>query len=266
VASIERHLRPSLGAIPLATVSRQDVRRMLAIVEQRGPIIAAAMLRRTAAIFKWAMARDFAERDPTFGIPRDDFPVSAPRQRLLSDSELAAIWRAGLELGYPSGDLVRFMILSGCRNTEGREAAWREIDLRGADWVVPAERFKSKHPHLVPLTDTLRERLEVLPYRDRHLFLFSARQSGARPFVNMNKPKAKLDLLSGVEGWVWHDFRRALRTGLSRLRVPSEIAERVIGHTDTRLGKTYNLYDFRQEKLEALMAWDKHVATITAAH
>lgn len=259
---IDRHIRPHLGKLALATITKQDVRRMLATVETRGPIIANATLRRVRAIFRWGQYEDLVTVDPTFGIREPH--LQEPRQRTLTDAELSAIWRASLHLGYPAGSYTRFLILSGARRDEAREAHWREIDLLGGDWIVPAERFKSKRPHLLPLTATLTGMLVDMPYRDRGLYVFSARGAGARAYENLNKPKIKLETLSGVSDWTWHDLRRSLRSGLSRLGVAPHVAERVIGHADSRLGRTYDTHDYRAEKLEALTAWDRHVKAIVA--
>jgi hypothetical protein len=64
---------------------------------------------------------------------------------------------------------------------------------------------------------------------------------------------------------VFHDLRRSVRTGLSRLKIPPHIAEAVINHsTKTALQKTYDKHEFLDEKREALAAWGKHVAQLVA--
>jgi integrase len=55
--------------------------------------------------------------------------------------------------------------------------------------------------------------------------------------------------------WTFHDIRRTVRTGLSRLRVAPHVAEAVLGHAVLgRLEKTYNQWDFEPEKRAALGA------------
>lgn len=54
---------------------------------------------------------------------------------------------------------ARFVILTACRTTEMREAAWSEFDLVNRTWLVPAARIKAAKPHRVPLCD---EAVEIL--------------------------------------------------------------------------------------------------------
>ena len=56
--------------------------------------------------------------------------------------------------------------------------------------------------------------------------------------------------------WRWHDLRRTVRTGLTRLGVPREHAEASINHIGGRAGLvgTYERYDYAQEIIAALRA------------
>ncbi len=51
--------------------------------------------------------------------------------------------------------------------------------------------------------------------------------------------------LSEIEDWSPHDLRRTVRTGLSRLSCPAEIAEAVLGHSKRNQG-TYNLHAYKR--------------------
>ena len=95
-----------------------------------------------------------------------------PRQRVLSDIEIAAFWRASGRLGYPIGSLFRMLLLTGQRKSEVAEARWREFDLHNRLWVVPPERFKSDAAHNVPLSDDVLALLETLPRWKSGDFLF----------------------------------------------------------------------------------------------
>ena len=77
-----------------------------------------------------------------------------------------------------------------------------------------------------------------------------------------SKLKARLDALSGVAGWRWHDLRRTARTGMTRLGVPRDHAEAAINHVSGRsaLERTYDRHDYAEEVLAALSCWQAHVA------
>jgi hypothetical protein len=58
-----------------------------------------------------------------------------------------------------------------------------------------------------------------------------------------------------------------MRTGLSRLGTRRDVAELVIGHSvGGRLGETYDLYEFAEEKRQALDGWARHVAGLAAGN
>ena len=95
------------------------------------------------------------------------------RARILSDSEIRAIWHA--DLGYPMQPLLRIMLLTGQRKSEVANAQWYEFDLDKRIWVVPAGRMKAGAAHVVPLSDGAIDLLRGLPRFDRgdHLFSFT---------------------------------------------------------------------------------------------
>ena len=126
-------------------------------------------------------------------------------------------------------------------------------------WVIPADRYKSRRPQLVPLPDAMIDIIERLHYKKNGRFALSL-NGGEKPYSNVTKPKSTVDKAAEVTGWTWHDLRRTCRTGLSRLGIREDIAERVIGHSvGGRLGATYNFYEFAGEKRQALEAWATHV-------
>ena len=51
------------------------------------------------------------------------------RSRVLTDTELRALWNAAGKLGYPYGDVFQLLALTGQRKSEVAEARWREFDL-----------------------------------------------------------------------------------------------------------------------------------------
>ena len=52
--------------------------------------------------------------------------------------------------------------------------------------------------------------------------------------------------------WVLHDLRRTARSLMSRAGVPSDIAERVLGHAIGGVRAVYDRHDFLVEKADAL--------------
>jgi integrase len=132
----------------------------------------------------------------------------------------------------------------------------------GRTWIIPAERYKGDRQHLVPLTDGMLSQLSESEIEEGYVFSLT---NGEKPYGNLVKPKRALDKVSKVTDWTLHDIRRTVRTGLSKLGVRPDIAERVIGHSvGGKLGETYDLYSYRDEKLQVLKAWETYVSDLLA--
>ena len=133
--------------------------------------------------------------------------------------------------------------------------------------------------HLVPLSSAAQEVIASLPrYRGGpYLFCFNA---GKRPLAMASPNKRDLDrrMLRTLKAmarrrgedhhavtlpnWTNHDLRRVVRSGLSQLRVPHDVAEAVLAHRPPGIVGTYDVHDYQDEKREALEAWAQHIATI----
>jgi integrase len=278
-ADVEREIRKEL--LPrwrnkaLSTITRKDVTRLVDEIKDRGALYQAHnVLGHAKTFFNWAIERGIygVETSPCDRIkPSRLIGPKSPRQRVLSDIEIAAFWRATKRMGYPIGPLFQMLLLTGQRKSEVAEAQWREFDLRNGLWTVPPERFKSDATHVVPLSGDVMALLKTLP-RWKGDFLFSS-TGGKKPVNGFSKAKQQLDrrmlltlkALARKRGdnprnivlppFVLHDLRRTMRTRLSSLRVVDEVAEMVIGHGRKGIQRVYDQHQYLPEIREALDRW-----------
>jgi len=68
--------------------------------------------------------------------------------------------------------------------------------------------------------------------------------------------------LTTIEDWSPHDLRRTVRTGLSRLGCPSEVAEAVLGHSRKGIEGTYDLHRYEDQCKVWLQKWADHLDTL----
>ena len=59
----------------------------------------------------------------------------------------------------------------------------------------------------------------------------------------------------GIAHFTLHDLRRTMRTHLAALGVPSQVAERCLGHELRGVEGTYNTQDYLCERRAALEKW-----------
>ena len=68
--------------------------------------------------------------------------------------------------------------MTAARSGEVRGAAWSEIDLDKALWVIPADRMKMSREHRVPLTPVAVALLKALPRLEGNDLVFPAIRGG----------------------------------------------------------------------------------------
>jgi integrase len=219
----------------------------------------AAAVRYLRPVIRWAAKRGMASA----GLAALDPPAKVTqRDRVLTDAELAAIWRATEAPGIPAtfGKLVRLLILLGQRRDEVAAMAWPELSPDRKEWTIPTARAKNATAHSVPLSEAARA---MLPPVAGAGLIFPGKRATA--FGGWSKAKDALDAASGVTGWRIHDIRRTVATGLQRLGVRLEVTEAVLGHVSgSRAGVVgiYQRHDWADEKRAALDLWAAHVAAI----
>jgi integrase len=225
-----------------------------------------AMGARTAAYgracFGWGIKRGVLAGNPFDSVP---LPSNAARERVLSDDELAAIWKAAEADQSRFGALVRLLILTGQRREEAGGMAWAELSDDRAVWTLPPSRTKNGRAHIVPLAEPARAILGDVERVSSKVF--GAPGSAARPFSGWSKAKRRLDAASGVKDWRVHDIRRTVATGMQRMGVRLEVTEAILNHTGgTRAGivGVYQRHTWAEEKRSALDAWAVHVIGLAA--
>lgn len=261
-----RQLADRWGKLPLAEVSRAEIVKFTEELGARSPSMAHRQFAHLRAMFNWLRERGTIEVSPCDRIRPSKLvgPVK-PRQRTLNDAEVRAFWIATGKLPYPHGPLHRLVLLTATRLREVAEAEWKEFDLEVRVWNIPPERNKSRAAHVIPLSDEAVALLTSLP-RKRGRYVFCA-VGQTKPVKNFHSPKAKIDaemqrvLRRKPDPWVVHDLRRVVRSWMARTGVPSDVAERALGHgSGDTLVRTYNTYEYLHEVREALEKWGCLVA------
>ena len=252
------HVKPALGKKPLTELRRADIVELLDDLQNEKGFRAQVNRVRSQAVaaLNWAIEREYLDTNPAAAIKKRK--VEASRDRVLSQDELRAIWRAADALPDPSRSLVKAWILTGQRRDEVRCMMWSEIDFSRAVWTLPAGRNKGKRDHEVPLPPAMLALLDNLRRLGEPVFT----TDGEKPYAGQKRLKAILDRESGVTGWTIHDFRRTASTAMAALHVPQDAIDRVLNHAKGTLAGTYNRHRYLDEKRRALEDWATHVAYV----
>ncbi|WP_371738163.1 tyrosine-type recombinase/integrase [Magnetospirillum sp. UT-4] len=259
----EQHVLPKLGNKPVVDLRRADIIELLDDLQHKKGL--GAQVNRIHAALKaalnFAVEREYLDANPAAAVKKQ-FRGEVPRERVLSDDELRAIWQAADALKEPSRGLVKMMILTGQRRDEVRCLPWAELDLDSNLWTLAASRNKGKREHVVPLSDEAKAVLAALPKLGEE-FVFTT--GGKRPYAGQKRLKDILDRESKVTDWTFHDIRRTVASGLASLRISHDVIGRVLNHAKTDVtARHYNRHDYLEEKSAALTAWGRHVAALVS--
>jgi integrase len=244
---LERLIWPELGSWAIDDIRRVDIARVLRkIADAQGPQAADHALGILRAIINRHALDDENYRPPIMRELRQTPDEQRARSRVLTDAEIAAVWKADAGLW---GEFARFLLLTACRRTEAAEARWSEIV--EAVWVIPATRYKTKTEARFPLSKTALKLLARLPRFHDGDRIFT--NDGKRAFSSFTEGKRALDTASGTSGWTFHDLRRTARTLMSRAGIDSDIAERCLGH---KIGGVRGVYDRHKYEIEMRQAFE----------
>lgn len=269
---LENNVLPELGDRLADTVTRGDVTRLIDKLAERSPSRARATHAQLSAFYTWALPRlDRIHANPCRDAGRPDKPKT--RDRVLSDEEIAALWRVADAEPLPWGAALKLLILTGQRRNEVFWATWDEFDLEAGEWTIPPDRAKNTVANLVPLSPAAIDVLRAIPVSGSDK-VFPSRADPKRGASGFSKAQARfrsaLDKDLGREAgehWQMHDIRRTVATGMQRLGVRFEVTEAILNHVSgSRSGVAgiYQRHDWREEKRAALDAWAAYVQSLVA--
>jgi integrase len=236
---VERYIVPALGDRDFIKLRRSDIVAFLDVIEgAHGAHQADAVLAVLRAIAGWVQSRS-DDYTPPFARGMRRVPASQrARSRVLSDDELKIVWRAADDAGV-LGDIIKLLLLTGQRREKVCTLKWS--DITDGVWTVPhttGEKGVGGRLRLPPLA------LSII-----------ANQAHVSDFVFpqrfLDRDKGKFERRCGVQ-FRLHDLRRQHRTILSRLNVPFEVAEAILGHTLPGVSAVYNRDSFEPQKAAAL--------------
>ena len=158
--TLERLVYPTLGARQIDEIKRSDINRLLDKIEdEHGARIATLTLAYMRRVMNWHAARVDDFLSPIVrGMARG---AATKRDRVFTDDELQAFWRAADGWEHPFSRLLRFILLTATRREEAAGMRWEELE--EITWTIPAARYKTKLDLEVPLSGAAREILASSP-------------------------------------------------------------------------------------------------------
>jgi integrase len=223
---------------------------------------ARALFAALSAIFGWCARHRKVAANPCAGLHRPGAAVA--RDRVLASGEIVKFWSAAEAASEPLGQLLKLLLLTGCRLREVSEMSRAELSDDGQTWTIPGERTKNHRVHIVPLPPLARSILAtVKPIAGGLMFT----TNGRTPISVGSKIKGKLDAAMKIPLWRLHDLRRTFVTGLAELGIRGDVIELAVNHVSGLRGGiagVYNRSELMPERRAALERWASHVMGLVA--
>jgi integrase len=260
-----------LGQWPADEVTRKDIVNMImAIVERGSNVQAGNVLRELTAAYEYCIGLEkFSDEfaNPALlaknSLRQAKVRLTSKRgQRVLSDKELTKFlqWLPGSAFTPTQKNILRFTLWTACRTGEICTAEWDDIDLNKGIWHLKAT--KTEVERYVQLPSQAIDFLKQLKLvTGKYLFpsiktaLPIQQKSLTEQAWHMRRDERMID----IDHWVPHDLRRTVRTGLSRLGCPSEVAEAILGHARSGIEGTYDLHKYESECKVWLQKWSDYI-------
>jgi integrase len=268
---LELDVFPWIGSRPIKDIKAPELLTVLRRVESRGVLEGAHRIRGICSmIFRYAVSTGRAERNPA-----QDLIGSLPPAK---EKHLAAITepKKVVELlraidGYSGSYVVKLALqlspLVFVRPGELRHMEWSEVDFEEALWSIPAQKMKTREPHLVPLSRQALKILEdIKKLTGASKYAFPSGRTFDRPMSN-NAVLAALRRMGYTKDEMTpHGFRAMARTILDEvMQVRPDFIEAQLAHrVHDPLGRSYNRTQHLNERRKMMQAWADYLDGLKA--
>lgn len=257
---------PTLGDRPITQISAPEILEVLRKVEIRGRHETAVRLRGTfGTVFRYAIATGRAQRDVSFDLRGALIsPTTKHRSALLRPKEVGGLLQA--IQAYEGQPTVHVALALAphlfVRPGELRMAEWKEFDLAGAVWIIPAHKTKMRREHKVPLSRQVVAALSnLIPLSGDTRFLFPGIRSKDRPISDNTLNAALRRMGYDKNQMTAHGFRATASTLLNETgKWNPDAIERQLGHVDgNEIRRAYARGEYWLERVRMMQAWSNYL-------
>ena len=231
---LDRQLLPAFGSKPLDCITLAHITRWFDRFSWTAPGNANHALDLLTQIFNFAIARSYLETNTARAVKRNRRPVLT---RFLSREEISRLHRVldrqTRHSRREQADIIRLLLLTGCRRSEILRLRWSEVD---RDRLVLADGKTG--PRIVPLNTPARRILQRRP-RGESPFVFPSPSDPTRPRSRNLAFWYRARREACIEGVRLHDLRHTHASHAVMNGVPVLVVARLLGHSDVRTTLRY---------------------------
>lgn len=234
---IETRIKPALGSMNLADVTRADVADLHAEIGKDGKVEANRVVELLRAIYN--KARKWGAVPTGSANPASDYDSfhERSRDRWVRPRELPHLAEAIAQEDNPYiRAAVWLLLLTGLRKTELLETKWEDVDLEDRELRVP--ETKSGRAHAVPLSGAAVEVLRALPRENGNPHVFVGHKKGDH-LHDFKKAWRRIRKQSNLEDLTIHDLRRTVGSWMANAGESLQVIGDVLNHSDPSATEVY---------------------------
>ena len=265
--SLEKHVFPAIGALPVERIGHDEVLRILKPLWSTRPQLARKLRQHIRATLQWCQAHghigtNVAGEAIDGALPA--MPAVKAHYRALPWAEVGEALDAVRQvpgISQSSRLCLEFLVLTAARSREALGATWDEIDFAEREWRIPAERMKTGAAHAVPLADAALRTLGAARDLGGERFVFpSPVRRGARlGEFSLLYILRKADLAGRT---TVHGFRSSFRSWAGECTdADHAVMELCLAHTvGNAVERAYARSDLMDKRRALMAAWAETVA------
>ena len=249
--SAAKDILPIIGKLNIDEIEKAVIVKLVDNIAKRAPVMANRTLGLLKHFFDWCIGRGHIETNPALGIPKAC--KENPRQRVLSLTEMRKIYNSSMHLTEGNRLFLRLLMLTGQREAVIARLSIEEV--HDTHLEIDGLRNKSGQRILVPLPQKAQEQVKKLGSTDGQFIVSTTK--GLKPISGFSKLKKKIDALSGVTDWRFHDIRRGLATYLEDNGIDRFYIERILTHKDRSVTGIYAKSNHLEKRMHIMEQWAK---------
>ncbi len=261
--SLELHILPSLGEMPVHLIRARDVIEELQPIAIKGSLETVKRLcQRLNEIMTYAVNTGLVTSNPLSGIGKAFESPEKKNMPTLKPEELPTLMLkiAGASIKLTTRCLIEWQLHTMVRPSEAAGATWAEIDCERAVWTIPAERMKKRRAHVVPLSSQALALLELMkPISGHREHIFPAERN---PRTHINEQTANMALKRMGYGGklVAHGLRSLASTTLNEQGYDPDVIESALAHNDkNEVRAAYNRAEYIPRRRVMMQRWSDHI-------
>jgi integrase len=263
--TLRNHASPIIGMLNVADVELGHILKIIEPIWGTKTETASRLRGRIESVLDWATVRGYRKGENPARwrghldkiLPQRSKVQKVEHHKSLPYGELPAFMADLRERPGTSARALEFLILTGARSGEIREATWGEFDLDSGLWTIPAARMKAGKEHRVPLVGRALAIVQELTAVPLGPFVFPAPTHEHKPLSDAAF-KALLKRMK-MDAYVPHGFRSTFRDWAAECTpVPHEVCEQALAHTITNaVERAYRRGDLFEKRRQLMAAWAK---------